>query len=90
MKHISTLDLNTDDSLKVKRRTLVITICEASSNSKEKIKGDKQASSHPITVQEADDLEDETESTEASKTSENGEGFQDGPVNGKILKCYFH
>jgi len=50
MKHISTLDVKTDGSLKVKRHTLVITSCEASSNSKEKIKEDGQVSSHPITV----------------------------------------
>ena len=50
MKHISTLDVMIDGSLKVKRCTLVITNYEASSNSKEKIKWDGQASFHPVTV----------------------------------------
>jgi len=39
MKYISTLDIKTDDSLKVKKHTLVITSCEASSNLKEKNQG---------------------------------------------------
>jgi len=54
------------------------------------IKGDGQASYHPVTIQEADDLEDETKLVEAPETSENGEGFQHGPTNGKFLKHYFH
>jgi len=36
VKCISTFDVNIDSSLKVKRRILVITGCEPSSNSKEK------------------------------------------------------
>jgi len=75
MKHISFLDIKTDDSLKVKRHTIVITSYEASSSSKEKTKEDGQASSHPITAQEVDDLEAETKSTEALETSENTEDF---------------
>jgi len=59
----------------VKRRTLVITSCEARSNSKEKVKKDGQPSSHPITVREADDLEAESGSAEAPETLENAEGF---------------
>ena len=53
MKRISTLDRKIDGSLIVKRYTLVIT--SASSNSKEKIKEDEQASSYPITIWEAND-----------------------------------
>jgi len=50
MKCISSLDVKTEGSLKVRRRTLVITNCEANSTSKEKIQWDGQASFHPITV----------------------------------------
>jgi len=71
MKHIFALDIKTDDSLKVKRRTLVTTSCEANSNSKEKIKVDGQASSRSITVQEADNLKAETGMVEALEISEN-------------------
>ena len=41
IKRISALDVKGDSSLKVKRRNLVITSCEASSNSKGKIKEEK-------------------------------------------------
>jgi len=61
MKHISTLDVKTDGSLKVKRHTLLITNCEANLNSKEKIKRGGQASFHPITIRDANNLEDDTE-----------------------------
>jgi len=40
MNHIFAVDIKMDDSLKVKKRTLVIISCEASSNSKEKTKED--------------------------------------------------
>jgi len=89
MKRIATLDVNMDGSLKVRRHTLVITNCEGSSNSREKIKGDGQASSHRAIVQEANDLEEETRSVEAPKTSKNVEGFQHGPANDKSLKHHF-
>ena len=82
------LDIKTDGSLKVNRRTLVITSCEASSNSKENNKEDGQASSHPITVQKANDLEAETGLTKLLKTLEDAEDFQHGPTNVKLLKCY--
>jgi len=38
MKHVSTLDVKIDGSLKIKRRTLVINSYETSSNWKDKIK----------------------------------------------------
>jgi len=79
----------TDGSLKVKRLTLLITNCEASSTSKEQIKEDGQASFHPITVREVNDLEDDTESVEAPETSKNTKGFQNGPANSQSLKCHF-
>jgi len=79
----------TDGFLKVKRRTLVIINCEAGLNSKEKIKGDGQASFHPIIVQEANYLEGNNESAEAPETSKNADGFQHDPANGKSLKHHF-
>jgi len=88
MKHIFPLDIKIDGCLKVKRHTLVVTNNVASSNSKEQIKGDGQASSHRITVQEGDYLENEIESAQALETSENGEGFQHGPTDDKFLKHY--
>jgi len=50
----------------------------------EKIKGDGQASSQPITVQEVD-----TGLVEAPENSENAEDFQHNLTNGKFLKRYF-
>jgi len=89
MKCISIFDVKTNCTLKVKGHTLIITGCEASSNSKDKIKGDGQASSHLVTIWEADDLEEETELAEELETSKNGEGFYHGPANGKFLMHYF-
>jgi len=71
MKLISTLDVKTDGSLKVKRRTLVITSYGTSSNSKGKIKGKEKPSSHPVIVWEADDLKAKIGSTEALEIPEN-------------------
>jgi len=68
VKRISTLDVKTYGTRKVKRRTRVITSYEAGSKSTEKIKEDGQASSHYTTVRDADSLEDETESAEATET----------------------
>ena len=68
MKRVSTLDVKIDDSLKVKRRTLVITICGPNSNSKDGIKDEDQASSNHIIVQEADDLDTEAEPAKAQKS----------------------
>jgi len=64
MKQVFTLDLNTGGSIKVKRRTLVITSCEASSNTKGKVKDEEQVSSSHITIWEVDDLEAKVESVE--------------------------
>jgi len=89
MNCVSTLDINTGASLKVKRRTLVVTSCGASLNSRKQIRKDVQVFAHPIAVQEAVDLEAESKLAEVPKTSENTESFQHGPTNGKLLKCYF-
>jgi len=72
MKRVYTLDLKIDGSLKVKRRTLVITSCDASSNSKDEIKDEDQVSANHITIWEDDDLEIEVEPAEALKTLEDG------------------
>jgi len=56
---------------------------------KKKIQGDRQASFHPVTVREAVDLEDDTQSAKVPNTSKNIEGFQHGPANGQSLKHYF-
>jgi len=69
MKRISTLDIKIDGTLKAKRCTIIITSYEASSNAKEKIKGDGQASSHSITFPEADGVDVETGLGEAPKTT---------------------
>jgi len=44
MKCVATLDVKIMGSLKVKRHTLVITNCEASSNSKDEIKDEDKVS----------------------------------------------
>ena len=67
IKRISALDVKGDSSLKVKRRNLVITSCEASSNSKGKIKDEKQVSSNHVTIREVDDLGAKVEPAEAPK-----------------------
>ena len=73
MKQVSMLDVKIDGFLKVKRRTLVITSCDASSNSKDEINDEDQVSSnHNITIREADDLETEVEPAEAPKIMEDG------------------
>ena len=89
MKRVSTFDVKTYGSLKVKRRTLVITKCEASSNSKEKLKGDGQGHFHPSTVRDPDDVEDETRSTKVLGSPENVRDFQHSPTNGKFLQHHF-
>ena len=73
MKRISTLDVKTNGSLKVRRHTLVITSCKTNSNSKGKTENEEQGSSHPVIVREDDDLKVETGSTEALETPENEE-----------------
>jgi len=72
MKHVSTLDVKTYGSLIVKRRTLVITSYETSSNAKDKIKDKEQVSSNHVTIWEAEDLVVEVEPAKAPKTLEDG------------------
>jgi len=89
MKCVFNLNVKTNGSLKIKRRTLVITSYETSSNSKDKIKDEEQPSSHPATVQEANDLKAETESTKALEIPENVGDFQHGLASGKFLNRHF-
>ena len=72
MKRVSRLDVKIKGSLKVKRRTLVITSCDTNSNSKDEINDEDQVSSNHITFWEADDLEIAVEPPEAPKTLEDG------------------
>ena len=85
MERISALDIKTDGPLKVKRCTPVITSYEASSNSKEKIKENGQASSHPITVRDANDLKAETGTAKALETSENNKRLLTWPNKWQVL-----
>jgi len=48
-----------------------------------------KASSHPITIREANDLWAKIGLAEALETSENEKGFQHGLANGKSLKHCF-
>jgi len=66
------MDVKIDGSLKIKRCTLVINNCKASSNSKDEIKDKEQVSSNHVTVWEDDDLEVEVEPVEVPKTLEGG------------------
>ena len=86
MKCVFAFDVKTNGSLKVKRRTLVITSYETSSNSNGKIKDEEQPSSHPITIQEADDLEDDTKSVEVPNTSKKCRGLEMVPTT-ETLGC---
>ena len=63
MKHVPTLDVKIDGSLQAKTHTLVITSCDANSNSKDEIKDEDQVSSNHIMIWEADDMETKVEPT---------------------------
>jgi len=89
MKRVSTLDVKTDGSLKVKRCTPIITSYGTNSNSKGKIKDKEQPSSHPVKVREADDFKAEIGSTELLEIPENARDFQHSPTSHKFLKHHF-
>jgi len=76
MKRVFILDVKTNGSLKVKRHTLVIISCEASSNLKGKVEDEEQVSSNYITVWGTDDLEAEIQPAEVLKTLEDGGKLQ--------------
>ena len=66
------MDVKIDGSLKVKRHTLIITNCDASSNSKDRIKDEDEVSFNHSMIWEVDDLETEVEPVEAPTTLEDG------------------
>jgi len=74
-KCIFTLGVKTNDSLKVKRNIAIITNCEASSNSKGKIKEEELTTSDHVIVREASNLEAEVESAGALEWTINAKGF---------------
>ena len=76
VKRVSTLDVKTNGSLKVKRHTLVITSYEVSSNSKGKVEDEEQISSNHVTFQEINDLEAKVKPTAITKTLEDGGKLQ--------------
>jgi len=67
IKRISMMDAKIDGSLKIKRRTLVITNYDASLNLKDKIEEEDQVSSNHITIREVDDLEIKVEPAEGQQ-----------------------
>jgi len=89
MKCISILDIKIDGSLKVRKRTLVITSCETSLNSKGKFKKEEQASFDYVTIYEVDDLKVEVELAGALEKRVNKKGFHHGLTNDKFLKHQF-
>jgi len=72
MKRLSTLDVKTEGSLRVKRHTVVFTGHRVNPGLKEELKQEEQASSNHIIVQEVDDSDAEIELTETPKTLEDG------------------
>jgi len=80
MKRFSTLDVKMDGSLRVKRRTVVLTGQQKSSNSNEKSKEEQVASSNHITIRECDDSDSDSE-IELAETSEKLEDGGQATVN---------
>jgi len=72
MKHLSTLDVSIDGSLRVNRRTLVLTGHMAHPSPSEVVIEKEQASSNHITVREVDNSDSEIELAETLKTLEDG------------------
>jgi len=56
MKRVFALDVKVDDSLKVKRRVLILIGRGARASSKEGAKEEEQASSSHVTIQEVDNF----------------------------------
>ena len=70
MKRFSSLDVKTDGSLRVKRRTVVFTGQQKNSNSIEETEKDKAVSSNHITIHECDNSGSEIELAETPKILE--------------------
>jgi len=74
MKRFSTLDVKMDDSLRVKRRNVVPTCQQKSSNFNEKSEEEQVASSNDITIRECDDSDSDLE----IELAETPKKFEDG------------
>jgi len=61
MKHLSTLDIKKDGSLRVNRRTVVLIGQQKSSDSNEKSEEEQVASSNHITIHECNDSDSDSE-----------------------------
>jgi len=72
MKRFSSLDVKTDGSLRVKRRTVVFTGQQKNSGSNEEAEEEEVISSNHITIHECDDSDSEIELAETPKTFEDG------------------
>ena len=84
MKRISTSDVKANNSMEVKRHTLIITSCEARMNSKERAKEGEQAFSNHVTIKDADYLEVEVNPNDAQEKIVDEEGFQHGREEYKL------
>jgi len=71
-KHLSTLDVSTDGSLRVKRSAVAFTGHKAHPSSSEEVIKKEQASSNHITVWEVDDSDSKIKLAETPKTLEVG------------------
>jgi len=72
MKRFSTLDVKTDGSLRVKRRTVVFTGQRKNSGSNEEAEKEEVVSSNHITIHECDDSDSEIELAKTAETFEDG------------------
>jgi len=70
MKHFSSLDVKTDGSLRVKRRTVVFTGQRKISSSNKEAEKEEVVSSNHITIHECDNLDSEIQLEETPKTFE--------------------
>jgi len=78
MKRLSTLDVSTNGSLRVKRRTVVFTGHKNHTSSSKEVLEKEQVSPDRITLREVDDSDFEIELTEIRKTLEDrGQGTVD-------------
>ena len=72
MKRFSSLDVKTDGSLRVKRRTVIFTCQQKNSNSSNEAEEEEVVSSNHITTHECDDSDLEIELAETPETLEDG------------------
>ena len=70
MKRFSSLDVKTDGSLRVKKRTVIFTCQQKNSNSSNEVEEEEVVSSNHITIHECDDSNSEIELAKTLKTFE--------------------